>query len=241
MKFFYLCIFFCSLFISCSDNSDANFQNPIAQRIGLVNIDSIPINKANPYDAAGQVHLELLTAYYSGEGLPLTLNGIVSTTQTIANNTLSFSNLTGGVPYIFNNPNRVTYIVSQPVGILDEVIVGSIEGSDARTNLKSFINSLLDTCEQEEDFGVLYDYIVSYENSILQNGNLSHQDRQTIFITSSIARHSVYARKKKPKKNTDPDWSLLIGNIVAALDGADDGMADAVMKGLITGIVENTR
>lgn len=239
MKFFYLCILLCSLFISCSDHSDTLYENTTAQRIGPVSIDTIPINRDNPYDAVGQVHHELLTTYYNGEGLPLTLNGIVSTTQTIANDSSSFLNLTGGVPYIFNHSNRVAYIVSQPVGLLDEVISGSIAGSEARINLKSFINSLLDACEQEEDFGVLYEYIVSYENSILQNANLSSQDRQTILITSSIARHSVYARKKKPKKDKDPEWQYMVGNIVAALDGADDSMADAVMKGLITGIVEN--
>ncbi len=241
MKFFYLCIFFCSLFISCCDHSDSNYQSSVAQRFAVVSIDTIPINKANPYDAAGQIHHELLTAYYNIESLPLTLTGIITTTQTIANETSSFVNLTKGVPYVFNYSDRVAYIVSQPTGILDEIINGSLEGNEARINLKSFITSLLSQCEQEDDFGVLYNYIVSYEDSVLRNGSLSLKDKQTILITSSIARHSVYARKKKPKKNTDPDWPLLIGNIVATIDGADDSMADAVMKGLITGIVENTR
>lgn len=239
MKFYYLCILFCSLFISCSDNSDSNHQSSVAQRFAVVSIDTIPINKANPYDTAGQIHHELLTAYYSSDSLPLTLTGIITTTETIANETFSFITLNEGFPYAFKYSDRVAYIVSQPAGFQDEIINGSLDADEARANLKSFITSLLAQCEQEDDFRILYNYIVSYEDSVLHNGSLSLKDKQTILITSSIARHSVYARKKKPKKNTDPDWPLLIGNIVATIDGADDSMADAVMKGLITGIVEN--
>ncbi|WP_284653518.1 hypothetical protein [Flavobacterium terrisoli] len=239
MKFFYLCILFCSLFISCSDSSDTNHQNTTAHRFAVVNIDTIPINKDNPYDAAGQIHHELLTAYYNGESLPLTLTGIISSTQTIANETTSFMNLTKGVPYMFNYSDRVAYIVSQPDGFQDEIINGTLETNEAKNSLKSFVTSLLSLCELEEDYSILHNYIINYEESILKKESLTLKDKQVILTTTSIARHSVYARKKKPKKDKDPEWQYMVGNIFAAIDGADDSMADAVMKGLITGIVEN--
>lgn len=54
-----------------------------------------------------------------------------------------------------------------------------------------------------------------------------------------MARHSAYMARKKPKKNTDPDWTILVVNIVAAADGAENGMAKSVTEGLVGGITSN--
>ena len=88
---------------------------------------------------------------------------------------------------------------------------------------------------------MLYDSIVAYEEAVYNGSSLTNHDKQTILITTSITRHGVYARKKKPKKDKDLEWQYMVGNIFAALDGADNNVEDAIMKGLVTGIVENTK
>jgi hypothetical protein len=135
----------------------------------------------------------------------------------------------------------VVDIVLQPSGFQDDIINASISDSNARASFKTFITDLLIACEEEDDYQVLYDTIVAYEAGIYNNTLLSVEDKSTILITTSVTRHLVYARKKKPKKDKDPEWQYMVGNIFATLDGADDSIEDAIMKGLVTGIVENTR
>ncbi|WP_291131762.1 hypothetical protein [Flavobacterium sp. UBA7682] len=239
MKFFYLCIFVFPFFISCSDNIDMQSQSDAAYHKVDTVIDPIPVNKDNPYDTAGQTHHQLLTSYYDNISLPLTLTGIISSAESIANENPSFVSMTNGVTFKFIYSDRVAAIVSDSGYLLDDTINNSLETIEAKNSLKSFINSLLAKCEYEDDYAVLHNYIVAYEYSVVNQANFTQKDKQVILTTSSIARHSVYARKKKPKRNTDPDWPLLIGNISGAIDGADDRMEDAVMMALITGIVDN--
>lgn len=242
MKPYYLCILFITLFISCSDSNDITDSNISNQRvISVIDDSSEAINYANPHDYAGQIHQELLTTYYNADGLPFTLSGIITTATTVANANDSFMSLTKNAPYHFGYADRVTYIVSQPVGFQDAIINESIQDSDARSSFKTFVTELLLACEEEDDFSVLYDSIVAYEEAVYNDSSLTNHDKQTILITTSITRHSVYARKKKPKKDKDPEWQYMVGNIFAALDGADNSVEDAIMKGLVTGIVENTK
>lgn len=39
----------------------------------------------------------------------------------------------------------------------------------------------------------------------------------------------------------DPDWDVLISNIIAATEGVSESQATAVMYGLVAGIVENSK
>ncbi|MDI9257937.1 hypothetical protein [Flavobacterium sedimenticola] len=238
MKFFYLCIILFSLFISCDYPSEVASQSAIRERTAVI-IDTVPINKGNLYDAAGQVHHQLLTEYYQSSSLPFTLNGIITSAEGIANVTPSFMDLTKEMPYSFVHADRVATIISAPPGLEEEIVNASLVSSEARSSFTAFFYTLLQRCETEQEFGVLYDFIVSYEDAVQLSSSLPDVDKKTILITTSIARHTVYARKKKPKKDKDPEWQYMVGNIIAALDGADDSMADAVMKGLVTGIAEN--
>jgi hypothetical protein len=85
----------------------------------------------------------------------------------------------------------------------------------------------------------LYEKVIDYETTVLQNSGFTANDKRVILTTTSITRHSSYLARKKPKKNTDPDWTILIGNIVAAVDGAEDGAANAVVAALVAGIAQN--
>lgn len=241
MKPYYLCLLCMTLFISCSDNNEIINPSINNKTIGVLDYDDTAANYANPYDYAGKIHQELLLTYYNNTSLPFTLTGIITTANAVANNNDSFLSLVKNVPYSFSYSDRVADIVSQPSGFQDDIINASISDSNARASFKTFITDLLITCEEEDDYQVLYDTIVAYEAGIYNNSLLSVEDKSTILITTSVTRHSVYVRKKKPKKDKDPEWQYMVGNIFATLDGADDSIGDAIMKGLVTGIVENTR
>jgi len=97
----------------------------------------------------------------------------------------------------------------------------------------------LSLCETEDDYEVIYNYIVAYETIVLKSTSFTESDKRVALITTSVARHSAYYRKKRPKKNKDPEWDLMVGNIIAATDGAATGIQESVMRALIVGIAQN--
>ncbi|WP_295334323.1 hypothetical protein [Flavobacterium sp.] len=243
MKFFSLCFFLFSLFISCSSSeltAEAPIDNHSFYRLVDLGYDLDARNAANPYDDVGQVHNELLLTYYYADSLPSTFNGIVTTLTSIANNNSSFTDLHKNVPYEFSNAaeNRVLAIMTEQDSCLTAVIDSSVVGQVARDSLDDFVHDFLDLCDTEEDYSVIYDYVVAYEDAVLKL-TWSAEDKRVVLITTTVARHSAYAKKKRPKKNKDPDWSYLVWNIIATIDGADEGEAEAVMRGLVAGVVEN--
>ncbi|TBX68340.1 hypothetical protein EZL74_08495 [Flavobacterium silvisoli] len=199
----------------------------------------MPANSANPYDEAGRVYYELIRSYYSESYQPLSYSGIIGTLTTLANAQPSFLALTTQKPYVFAAEERSAYLVSQSGNCLDEVIATSLSSADARSSLKQFVTTLMDLSSTEEEYSGLYEFIATYEDAVLADGQLSGYEQNVILTATSIARYTVYAKKKKPKKNTDPDWTLLIGNITAAIDGAAVGIDEAVMRAAVVGIVEN--
>ncbi|MGL2965864.1 hypothetical protein [Flavobacterium sp. XGLA_31] len=239
MKQFSFCFILCSFFISCNTSSEEGFTGS-TQRLAGTTLDTIPISPTNPYDATGQVYYELLTAYYQGELRPFTLTGIITQSTEIANATPSFLALTKGVPYVFTASDRVASIVSQPEACLATTIDATLNTTAAKSSLTDFVGSLLSLTAKEDTYDPIYTYIVAYEDSVLRSATFTERDKKIILTTASIARHTVYAKKKKPKKNTDPDWTLLVGNITAAIDGAGVSSEEAIMRALVTGIVENT-
>ncbi len=239
MKLFSLCFILCSFFISCNSNPEEEFTGS-TQRLAGPTLDTIPISPANPYDTTGQVYYELLTAYYQGELQPFTLTGIITNCTAIANETPSFLALTKEVPYVFTASDRVVSIVSQPESCLGTTIDATLDSTAAKSSLTDFVGSVLALTDKEDAYAPIYSYIVAYEDRVLRSTAFTDRDKRIILMTTSIVRHTVYAKKKKPKKNTDPDWTLLIGNITAALDGAGVGADEAVLRALVTGIAANT-
>lgn len=241
MKSFFLCLFLFPFFISCSNPAESGNAMPteMMNRSIDLGLDLPARNATNPYDDAGQIQNELLDAYYSGTSLPTDFNGIVIRTTALANDNSSFMESIKHGPYIFTSQAKVLHILSHPDTSMSEAIQSSLHSERARGSLSQFIDSLLLLCENEADYAGIYNFIVTYENTILTDAQLTDAEKEVLLTTTSIARHSVYVRKKKPKKNTDPDWPLLIGNIAAALDGAAEGINEAVMRGVIVGIVEN--
>lgn len=243
MKFFSLCLLSFLLFISCSPSTDSDtsavLNNTTLSRTVDLGYDLPARNPANPYDDAGQIHNELLLTYYYADHQPQDFDTIVSTLTGMANNNLSFMALTKNVPYVFTSQEKVLYLLNHLDSSLTDVLAVSLDHPDAKSSLRDFIQSLLLFCETEEDYHLIHAFIIGYEDSVLNASLWSAEDKRVVLTTTSIVRHSVYARKKRPKKNKDPEWQYLVGNIVASLDGADESMEEAVLRGLVAGVVEN--
>ncbi len=233
MKFFNLCFSIALLLVSCSEPHEVTIheeQTPVLYKTTIS-----PVNTGNPYDLAGQIHNELMDVYFLHDSLPTTVAGIAAKVESTALN-LKFTSL--GLPYEFDSISRVNFILSNLTTCTSDIIEASVD-EDAAEDFSIFIDSLLLLCETEEDYEDIHDDIVAFEDGLQSNTTYTIADKKTLLIATSIIRHSTYARKKRPKKSTDPEWDLLVGNVAGAIDGADEGMQEAIMRSFIVGVAEN--
>ncbi len=239
MKFFYLCLSILPFFISCSDATplnrlDTSVSNSESVSFARGTDTVLPFNKNNPYDAAGRIQNELLEAYFSSDTLSSSVAAIATKVDSLAKLNKNFVSL--GSTYKFTSLDRVNYIISHADSCSTTIIVNSLDTFSAKKSLLDFTDSLVSLCEREDDYAFIYDSIVGYEASVLKNDLFSDSDKRVLLTTTSIARHSVYLRKKKPKKSKDPEWDDLVTNIAAASDGATVGMQESVLRSVIVGI-----
>ena len=238
MKTYYSCLFILTFFISCDSNSEIATQGAASRAISNRNATELPGNIDNPYDEAGWIHNELFESYYASGSKPITVSGIVTSVEALADINTNFKTINTSTYHSVSSA-RVQYILEHKSTCVSDVISNSSLTSGAKLSLTTFINSLVATFETESNCDVLYNYVVAYEKKIINDSSLTTRDKQIILITTSIARHTAYLAKKKPKKNTDPDWTILVGNIIASADGAEYGTSESVIEGLVTGIAQN--
>ena len=238
MKKLYSCLLILTFFTSCTNDSSTlqeDYTNTVANR--AIN-EELPLNSDNPYDIVGQLHDELFETYYASGNLPSDVSGIINRVESIANSNSTFITVKEA-NYPAVTPSRVQYILDHKNTCVADIISNSSMTAAAKLSLTDFINSLIELFPTELNGDVLSDFVIKYENAVIANPEFTTNDKRIMLITTSIARHSTYMARKKPKKNTDPDWIIFVGNIIAGTEGAEDGSAKAVTMALVTGIAEN--
>lgn len=238
MKTISSCLFILIFFISC--DNDSNDATPNAVNSGMTSriATELPGNAANPYDEAGWIHNELFETYYESSNKPTTVAGVISRVEALADSNSNFK-VIKTASYHPVSAERIQYLLDHKTTCVSEVIANSTLSSSAQLSLSNFMVSLDEKFAVETSCDLLYNYVVAYEKTVLDNVIFTAKDKQLILTTTSIARHTVYLARKKPKKNTNPDWTILILHIAAAEDGAEYGIAESITEGLVAGILSN--
>ncbi|MFV8339350.1 hypothetical protein ACNQGL_08755 [Flavobacterium sp. LB3P21] len=223
--------------VSCSsDNESTNSENTTT--ISAQRVTTLPGNIANPYDEVGWLYNELFDTYFTNGNLGGTVSQIATQVQNIADANTSFNSIKVS-PYHNVSSTRVQYLLEHPTTCVSNVISASSMSTGGKSSLANFVNFFIVFLSTENDCDVIYRKVVAYENEVLLNTALTETDKRIIFTTTSVIRHSAYRARKKPKKNTDPDWDIFIGNIIASTEGAEYGSAEAATMALVTGIAQN--
>lgn len=238
MKHLSLCLMLLILF-SCSNETVLPLSEVPAQTHSMKETDtSFPSNTQNPYDSAGRVYTELFDAYFESPYVSDSLPEIISAVELLASQNPNFNRListnytrisSSDVPFLMVPKNTTVY----------SVLSTSSLSENAKISLADFITSLVSLYEKEASSEALYEFVVAYELDLVQSKFFTSDDKTKMLVTTSIARHAAVRPKKKPKKNTDPDWDLMVGNLVAGSAGSDAGVAEAITWSLITGIAQN--
>ena len=224
--------------VSCDSDTTAVLQHEESNPISLKKSHSLPGNPNNPYDEAGRLHTELSEAYYETGDSDSTVAEVVTAVQKLADSSSSFNSIKNP-DYHDVSATDVQDLLDHPTTSVAAAISASSLSDVAQLGLLNFVNSYLLLFDHEQSIDVLYQTCIAYEDSVLKAPSLTATDKRIVLTTISIARHSTYKARKKPKKNTDPDWTIFVGNIAAGIEGAEYGTAEAVVKALATGIVQN--
>lgn len=174
----------------------------------------IPANIENPYDSDGQMYHELLKNYYTSDGLHDRNSIGVSYVDSIAYTESLFQKKDNNSDIAVSD---VT-IISHSSTLFSDVINNSNMTADAKLSLIDFIHSFLFFSKQEDRYSLLYDFVVTYENHILNNPILTNTDRQVILTTTSFARYSTYEISTESTAIIDPDWRILIGHLIGGVE-----------------------
>lgn len=240
MKNFIQCLALMAFFTSCTIDADMPTSHDQQHYDGVYSRfgDTLPQNSDNKYDIAGRIHNELLNVYYGGSKLPTTASSIATLVDSLANLNSDFVSIKGS-GYVPVPVFRIEYLLTNRDSSVTRVLNSSRLSSYAKNNFKPFLGDLEDLIENENNYEVIYAFITGFEADVMSDTVLTAHDQEVILTTTSIARFTVHMKRKKPKKNEDPDWYWLIANIVAGTDGADTGTAEAISRAVVTGIVDN--
>lgn len=237
MKNYFMLIVCTLLFISCDSTESEETPSKISQ-FNKIGNDELPFNSSNSYEFVGQAYQNVLHQYYSDSILPSFNDSIIEKVNWNASTHVLFKDFVLA-DYNLIPESRINYIVSDSNTALNSILSNLSLPSKEKDNFRVFISTLLFKVDNDLDYLDIYNYVIAYESEIQKSDQLSSSEKEYILASTSIIRHSIYVKKRRPKKNTDLDWYWLRANFAGAIEGAQHGKNHAILAALKTGIIEN--
>jgi len=226
----------CFAFLSCTTEAiqsgatehTVNANQAFASRQGQG--DATPANTQNPYDFAGAAQNELLDLYLDGNNSYSSIEEVSDQVALLAAQHYAL----GGqdIPPTISQ-EQIAFIVTNPSGALDTIGTSPALSASAAADFSEFMVTL--DAAQDATFEEQYSLIITYEATLINNPAYSAADKEVILTSTSIARYTIYYRKKRK----DRDWDTSVGNIVAGASGAEENTISAVAMAVVTGISIN--
>ncbi|MDP5198986.1 hypothetical protein [Flavobacterium sp. DG2-3] len=205
MKNLILCSVLVCFFISCSTDSEINQSEPFSNaEAKSSNGLALPMNTANPFDYKGKMYYNELNIYYQDHQMPKSTLELRDQIRFISNK-IGYSQYSHKNIISFND-SIVDFIMADPDNMMITIVQNSLLSPASKSSITNFLQGLL--LKRELEFGVKYDYVVSYEDSIIENSTISEDDKDTILTVTSISRYSLYSASERK----DRDWESSAGN-----------------------------
>lgn len=200
MKNFILSIAFLFLLVSCSTESDSS--NNADSDINSF----VPENSKNPFDSKGKKYYDLLNLYQINNAVPNSAKELSQQIHFISKDFRDSNSINKRLLPI--TAEHVTSIMDNPEETLLEIIESSTLSLGVKIELLGFVQTLID--QKNDDYEVVYAYIIAYESNIMQSSTLVQDEKDTILTVSSVSRYVIYAEARK-----DRDWETSVGNRIA--------------------------
>lgn len=218
------------LTIACSDDytSETTKTEHISNSAKKLSIQ--PDNAANPFDMAGSVHNEIMETLEQTNFNSQSIEQIAILIDSVATICPEIISLPNDTP-LSSRLSEITWIVNSNNAV-DDVLAVSTLSTIAKTNLVTFVNSLL--LAAPAPYEDIHSMIVSYEAAVLNNSTFSTNDKRIILITTSVARYVIYSDERK-----DKDWETGVSRIAATVSGAEHGIVLGLKMALTIGLCQN--
>ncbi|WP_369616124.1 hypothetical protein [Flavobacterium sp. CFS9] len=185
-------------------------------------------NPDNPYDAAGSFYSKILDIIDTDS---LELNSVEHAAVLIDSIADTYPELDGMAndAVLHQRLHQITPIISSDAE-LDDVLLSSILGTEARTSLLQL--SELVELHAEDTYQELYALLVSYEQGIQGNSALSNSDKQILLTISSVVRYSTERKRK------DKDWETSVTKIAQTVFASDQNVVLGLKMAAAVGICQ---
>ncbi|WP_199117783.1 hypothetical protein [Pedobacter sp. ASV28] len=197
-----------------------------------------PSNSDNPFDEIGRVHNQLFDTYFANTTHDKSVAGIATEVEMIASANHAFQNIHGAGTNRNTMANLQSLVGNEITAVSDAISKSSIS-QYAKASLQDFCSKVITLNSSVDDFAPLYTLIKNYEVQTLQDNELTPVEKEKILTVTSITRYSTYKGKKKPKKNTDSDWDMMIFGLAGSIGGAENSPAEAIVNALSAKILQN--
>jgi hypothetical protein len=146
-------------------------------------------NSNNPFDYVGKAFGDVLLAYENANFSENDAISIKENVQAIANAHPDFTTLNPSGQFVITDSQMITNIINGTYD-LESAINAAALTENAKVTIVSFMNHLKTQIENQPASSV-FDSIVVFENSVLNQNNLTSKDVRLILSSSSILRFSI--------------------------------------------------
>lgn len=232
-------IFIHFVFFGCQDTSiESDTQFTDTSTLMLSKAPSAASNPQNPYDVYGAVIDSLVGTYYTMYSPTTDVTLVAQRVMGLIKQDSLYQAVYAKSPTM-TSYSRITAFLSQPNQSPSLALTGSSLRSDVKVTLSNFMTSFSELVLSSATDAIVYETVRGFESQVLNSTYYTSYEKQELLQAASVARYTAYRKRKKPKKNTDSDWTVLIVHIASSVDASVPDPADRLYQSIVIGLAAN--
>lgn len=224
--------------MACSTETERYPAAPLSNTAHFKEVHLGPENPLNPYDSLGWLHFELQHKIYDLDQQQKPYAVLAPFLDSLARTYPLFVSHQS-LQYQVLSSTEIQSYLQDPEASLTDVIDQTSLSQKAKNYLHLITTDLIIYQKDGATYKTLYDYVVDFEDTVLADSLLGTYETALLLQFSTLARYGLYTTKPRPKKNTDPEWDLLVSHFTGAVQGASFDPASGLINALLLGIFEN--
>jgi hypothetical protein len=212
--------------LSCNheEANSSNESNIVAKHISG--------NHQNQFEEYGILSYDLFELYMNSNYNSTTLEDI---SKDVSDLLTYHSSLNPATIHLNNDFEfQIESLKANPVEMLEQIILENQMSSNAETKIYEIIKLITENSSITKD--ELFQHLITIENNVISDQNISTQEKDVILLSSSLLRYSLYDNGH----DDDKDWDLSVGNFIVSFYGASISIQDALLLNLSNRILEYT-
>lgn len=236
-NFPYLMFFLVLSILSCSTDDQLNdpstnekveATSTVSQRIAPYSAE----NRNNPFENAGRIYSAVLDQY-DNVLMGSNFQNNIQALEVAANSFPDFMALKPGNHYTSVSSQTIKNIMDNTYS-LEDALYDATLSSNGKLVLANFILDLENEV-MTQSRETVHAFVIDFEDSLSQQGNLTDNDLRILFSTTSILRHAI---SYDSNEDRDKKWGSIKVGITAAVNGLCQDTSKGVLSASIVKILQ---